>query len=103
MHLGKNSTHLNKSLKKEKIVKRAGACAIEFWAKRTRACDVRAAENRVCECACVRSKNSSQLTACKYYVICFCLLFTEKMDFLLVEYCSSGEDVWVNTVIMLRN
>ena len=34
-----------KSLKKEEIVKRAGACAIEFWAKRTCACDVRAAEN----------------------------------------------------------
>ena len=47
-----------KSLKREKIAKRASACAIEFWAKRTRACDVRAAENRVCECACVRGKKS---------------------------------------------
>ena len=36
----------------------------EFWAKRTRACDVQAAENRVCECACVRGKKSSQLTVC---------------------------------------
>ena len=48
---------------KWKIIKRASACAIELWAKRTRACDVRAAENRVCECACVRGKKSSQLTA----------------------------------------
>ena len=38
------------------------ACAIRSLAKRTRACDVRAAENRVCECACVRGKKSSQLT-----------------------------------------
>ena len=44
-----------KCLKKEKIAKRAGACAIEFWVKCTRACNVRAAENRVCECACVRA------------------------------------------------
>ena len=64
MHLGNNSTHKKKSLKNEKIVKRAGACAIEFWVKRTRACDVCAAENGVCECACVRGKNSSQLTVC---------------------------------------
>ena len=42
--------------------KRACACAIRILAKRTRACDVRAAENRVCECACVRGKKSSQLT-----------------------------------------
>ena len=41
------------------------ACAIRILAKRTRACDVRAAENRVCECACVRGKKSSQLTVCK--------------------------------------
>ena len=39
----------------------------EFWAKRTRACDVRAAENPVCECACVRGKKSSQLTDCELY------------------------------------
>ena len=53
-----------KSLKREKIAKRASACVIKFWAKRTRACDVRAAKNRVCECACVRGKKSSQLTVC---------------------------------------
>ena len=47
--------------------KRACACAIRILAKRTRACDVRAAENRVCECACVRGKKSSQLTDC-YFV-----------------------------------
>ena len=41
---------------------RACACAIRILAKCTRACDVRAAENRVCECACVRGKKSSQLT-----------------------------------------
>ena len=42
----KKIQHTKKNLKKkEEIVKRAGACAIEFWAKRTRACDVRAAEN----------------------------------------------------------
>ena len=51
-----------KTLKREKIAKRASACAIKFWAKRTRACDVRAAESRVCECACVRGEKSSQLT-----------------------------------------
>ena len=37
-------------------------CAIQILAKRTRACDVRAAENRVCECPCVRGQKSSQLT-----------------------------------------
>ena len=42
--------------------KRACACANQILAKRTRACDVRAAENQVCECACVRGKKSSQLT-----------------------------------------
>ena len=42
--------------------KRACACANQILAKRTRACDVRAAEIRVCECACVRGKKSSQLT-----------------------------------------
>ena len=31
--------------------KRTRACAIGILAKRTRVCDVRAAENRVCECA----------------------------------------------------
>ena len=36
----------------------------EFEAKRTRACDVRAAEIKVCECACVRPKKPSQLTLC---------------------------------------
>ena len=46
--------------------KRACACAIQILAKRTRACDVRAAENRVCECACVRGKKSSQLTVCSF-------------------------------------
>ena len=40
----------------------ACACAIGILAKRTRACDVRAAENLVCECACVRANKSSQLT-----------------------------------------
>ena len=41
---------------------RACARAIQILAKCTRACDVRAAENRVCECACVRGQKSSQLT-----------------------------------------
>ena len=44
--------------------KRACACANQILTKRTRACDVRAAENPVCECACVRGKKSSQLTVC---------------------------------------
>ena len=35
----KNNSKINENLK------RAGACALEFWSKRTRACDVRAAEN----------------------------------------------------------
>ena len=43
---------------------RACAVAIKILAKRTRACDVRAAKIRVCECACVRGKKSSQLTVC---------------------------------------
>ena len=51
-----------KEKKRTLYVRCASACAIEFWTKRTRACDVRAAENRVCECACVRGKKSSQLT-----------------------------------------
>ena len=50
-NFGKTHTH-----------KRTRACAIGILAKRTRACDVRAAENRVCECACVGGKKSSQLT-----------------------------------------
>ena len=49
-----------------------GACAIRTLAKRTRACDVRAAENQVCECACVRGKKSSQLTDCKIYLFGLC-------------------------------
>jgi hypothetical protein len=43
---------------------RAFACAIGILEKRTCACDMRAAENQVCERACVRGKNSSQLTVC---------------------------------------
>jgi hypothetical protein len=43
---------------------RARACAIGILKKRTLACDVRAAEDWVCECACVRGKKSSQLTVC---------------------------------------
>ena len=50
------------------------ACAIRILAKRTRACDVRAAENRVCECACVRDKKSSQLT------VCIILMHTKSFD-----------------------
>ena len=38
-----NYNSKQKIFKKIKIAKRAGA--LEFWAKRTRACDVRAAEN----------------------------------------------------------
>ena len=34
-----------KTFKNEEIVKRAVSCAIEFWAKCTRACDVRVAKN----------------------------------------------------------
>ena len=45
---------------------RACACAIIILVKRTRARDVRAAENRVCECACVRGKKLSQLTVYVY-------------------------------------
>ena len=48
--------------KNEKIAKRPGACALKFWAKCTRACDVRVAENWVCECTCVQRKNLLQLT-----------------------------------------
>ena len=40
--------------KNEKIAKRPGACALKFWAKCTRACDVRVAE----ECANVRACNA---------------------------------------------
>jgi hypothetical protein len=53
-NFGKTHTH-----------KRTHVCAIRILAKRTRACDVRAAENRVCECAFVRGKNSSKLTVWK--------------------------------------
>ena len=59
----------SKNSKKMKIAKRACAGVIGFWAKCTRACNVRAAEIEVCECACVRPKNPSQLTLCGFSII----------------------------------
>ena len=41
---------------------RACACAIRILAKHTRACDVRAAKIAVCERACMRAENPSQLS-----------------------------------------
>ena len=61
------SKNSKKNSKKMKISKRAGA--LRFWAKRTSACDLRAAEIEVCECACVRPKNPSQLTLCGFSII----------------------------------
>ena len=68
-NFGKTHTH-----------KRTRAWAIRILAKRTRACDVRAVENRVCECACVRGKNSSQLTVwiCAMYLKTFCYKNNQK-------------------------
>ena len=52
-NFGKKHTH-----------KHTRACAIRILAKRSCACDVRAAEDWLCECAFVRGKKSTQLTVC---------------------------------------
>ena len=46
--ISKKFNNKKKIFKKVKIV---DACELELWTKRTHACDVRAAENRVCKCA----------------------------------------------------
>ena len=53
---------------------------MRILAKRTRACDVHEAENRVCECACVRGKKSAQLTVCLFQILTLSCLNSSHHD-----------------------
>ena len=78
------------------------ACAIGILAKCTRACDVRAVENQVCECACVGGKKSSQLTVLVIVILTQIMINVVKdlkilrnmscLEFFLRMYfCESGK------------
>jgi hypothetical protein len=53
---------------------------VRILAKRTRACDVHEAKNRVCECACVRGKKSAQLTVCLFQILTLSCLNSSHHD-----------------------
>ena len=60
-----------------KIVKRAGACALEFWPKRTRACNV-----RVCDPKIRRNSHFSSMLQKEFESIVKQNSATKKIDFL---------------------
>ena len=60
-----------------KIVKRAGACALEFWPKRTRACNVRVCDPKIC-----RNSHFASMLQKEFESIVKQDSATKKIDFL---------------------